>query len=541
MKLKDIRVGKRLFIAFGIMDFMLVAICFFGLSMIGGVNGSLEQIVGKNDVLTKAAYDMKDGFNTVSLTVLAALTTKDEAYRAKSGDIVNANRLKYRNALEVIEKLETSEEGKGLIKDIKDAIASAKNANDKVAELSKSGKNEEAAALFVTDSLPLATKAFEGCDNFITYQQKRNATLATEAKSFYRSCFVFVIMGAILSVAIGVAIALILARSIVEPINRTISDTRLLSEGNLRQEILVDRKDEFGEQAATIKGMVEKWRDIIGSVKQASDSVASAGTQLSANAEQMSHGASQQAERAHQVATASEEMSQTVEDIARNATSIAATAAQAAKTAKEGGTTVEAAVKEVGEIASTVAESASHITSLSELSKKIGDIIGIINEIADQTNLLALNAAIEAARAGEHGRGFAVVADEVRKLAERTTGATSEVSGIIREIQNNVTSAVTSIDDVTAKVDKGVDLSSKAGAELQTIVKSVEDLQQMVQQIATAIDEMSSTSDQISKDIESISGISGQTSQSSDEVLKASNELSRLGVDLQGIARQFEV
>jgi len=541
MKLKDIRVGKRLFIAFGIMNLMLVGICAFGLSMITGVNGSLEQVVGKNDVLTKAAYDMKDGLKTANLAILAALTTKDEAYRAKSDGVVNASRLEYRNAVEVIDKLETSEEGKGLIKDIKDIIASGRNVNDKVMELSKSGKTEEAAASFVTDGLPLMAKVFEGCDNFITYQQKRTATLAAEAKSFYRSCFVFVIIGAILSVAIGVAIALILAKSIVEPINRTISDTKLLSEGNLRQEILVDREDEFGQQAATIKGMVEKWREIIGNVKQASDSVASAGTQLSANAEQTSHGASQQAERAYQVATASEEMSQTVDDIARNATSIATTAAQAAKTAKDGGTTVEAAVKEVGEIASTVAESASHITSLSELSKKIGDIIGIINEIADQTNLLALNAAIEAARAGEHGRGFAVVADEVRKLAERTTGATSEVSGIIREIQSNVTSAVTSIDHVTAKVNKGVDLSSKAGAELQTIVKSVEDLQQMVQQIATAIEEMSATSDQISKDIESISGISGATSESSKEVLKASNDLSRLGVDLQGIARQFEV
>ncbi|MGD0230776.1 MAG: methyl-accepting chemotaxis protein [Syntrophorhabdales bacterium] len=541
MKLKDIRVGKRLFIGFGVMNLILVGICMFGLSMITSVNGSLEQIVEKNNVLIKAAYDMKDGLNTANFTVLAALTTKDEAFRAGSADIINTNRLKYGNAVEVIDKLDTSEEGKGLIKDIKDSMASGRNANDKVMELTKSGKTEEAAALFVTDTLPLVTKALVGCDGFIKYQQKRVAALAAEAKTFYRSCFVFVIIGAILSVAVGLGIAFILARSIVEPVNRTISDTRLLSEGNLRQEIIVDRKDEFGQQAATIKGMVEKWRDIIGSVKQASDSVASAGTQLSASAGQMSHGASQQAERAHQVATASEEMSQTVEEIARNATSIAATAAQAAKTAKDGGTTVEAAVKEVGEIASTVEESASHIASLSGLSKKIGDIISIINEIADQTNLLALNAAIEAARAGEHGRGFAVVADEVRKLAERTTGATSEVSGIIREIQNNVTSAVTSIDHVTAKVDKGVDLSSKAGAELTTIVKSVEDLQEMVQQIATAIEEMSATSDQISKDIESISDISGETSQSSNEVLKASNELSRLGVDLQGIARQFEV
>ena len=120
MKLKDIRVGKRLFIGFGIMNFILVGICVFGLSMITGVNGSLEQIVGKNDVLIKAAYDMKDGFSAVNLTVLAALTAKDEAYRARSADVINANRLKYGNAVEVIDKLETSEEGKGLIKDLKD-------------------------------------------------------------------------------------------------------------------------------------------------------------------------------------------------------------------------------------------------------------------------------------------------------------------------------------------------------------------------------------------------------------------------------------
>ena len=467
MKLKDIRVGKRLFIGFGIMNLILVGICIFGLSMITSVNGSLEQIVQKNNVLIQAAYDMKDGFDTVTLTVLATLTSKDEAYRARSADFINANQAQVRKRCRGDREAGDLRGGQGPDQGYQRRHSVRKKLEHQGRGAVQVREDRGSSRLIRDRSLPLVTKALEGCDAFIKYQQKRTATLAAEAKTFYKSCFIFVIIGAILSVAIGLGIALILARSIVEPVNRTISDTRLLSEGNLRQEILVDRKDEFGQQAATIKGMVEKWRDIIGSVKQASDSVASAGTQLSASAGQMSHGASQQAERAHQVATASEEMSQTVEDIARNATSIAATAAQAAKTAKDGGTTVEAAVKEVGEIASTVEESASHITSLSELSKKIGDIIGIINEIADQTNLLALNAAIEAARAGEHGRGFAVVADEVRKLAERTTGATSEVSGIIREIQNNVTSAVTSIDHVTTKVDKGVDLSSKAGAELR--------------------------------------------------------------------------
>ncbi len=447
MKLRDVKVGTRLFTGFGIMNLMLVGICIFGLSMITGVNDRLEQIVEKSN-----------------------------------------------------------------------------------ASISQASAAKESSTQGVTASTASPTNG-----------QQQITELAAGAKVFYRMCFTYVIIGVFVSIAIGIVIAVILTRSIVRPVTQTISDAKFLADGNLRREILVDRRDEFGEQAAVMKGMVEKWRAVIGSIKEASDSVASSGTQLSGSAMHMSEGAKQQAERAHQVATASEEMSQTVLDIARNAESIASAASEAASTAKSGGKTVEAAVTEVKEIASTVEESAGHITSLSELSQKIGDIIGIINEIADQTNLLALNAAIEAARAGEHGRGFAVVADEVRKLAERTTGATSEVSGIIREIQAKVTNAVSSVGQVSTKVDRGVDLSSKAGTELQTIVKTVENLQQMVQQIAAAIDEMSTTSDQISKDIESISGISEQTSQSSGEVTKASHELARLGKNLQGISQRFEL
>ena len=172
----------------------------------------------------------------------------------------------------------------------------------------------------------------------------------------------------------------------------------MLEAGKLGVEVAVDRNDELGEQTSAIKGMAEKWRAIIGEVKQASDNMASASTQLSAGAEQMSRGANNQAERSHQVAAASQEMSQAVLDVARNASSMASTAKNTAAVAKDGGKIVEESVKESREIAMTVEESVGHITSLAELSQRIGEIIGIINEIADQTNLLALNAAIEALR-----------------------------------------------------------------------------------------------------------------------------------------------
>jgi methyl-accepting chemotaxis protein len=538
MNLKNIKINRRLGIAFGILGLLMIVLVITGIGATRMMNSRLEQITRINNAKIQAAYDMKDGIKTVNLFVLSKLVTKDQAFQEQADQTIDKARGTYKNAVEAIERIETSAKGKELIARFKETIARGKEGNARVLE---AGTTDEAVGIFVGTVLPAALQMFEMGDQLIKFQKDEVAARSIEAGATYRGTLTLLIVLGIAVLGIAVALTLTIGRSIATPIARTVSAAEMLAAGKLDIDIEVDRKDEFGDQAAALKSMVEKWRDIVGSIKLASDNVASASVQLSASAEQMQRGSVQQAERSHQVAAASEEMSQTVVDIAQSASGIASTATNAATTAKEGGRIVEEAVREVKEIAKTVEESSGHITSLADLSQRIGEIIGIINEIADQTNLLALNAAIEAARAGEHGRGFAVVADEVRKLAERTTGATSEVSGIIREIQGKVTSAVSSIEQVSTKVDKGVDLSTKAGSELTTIVSSVEDLQLMVQQIASAIEEMSATSDQISKDIESISGISNETSLSSGEVAKASAELSRLGTDLQGIANQFEV
>jgi methyl-accepting chemotaxis protein len=541
MNFRDIRISKRLGIGFGILGLLMITLVIAGIAATKMMNSHLEQITQVNNFKIQTAYDVKDGVKNVQLLVLSGLVSKDEAFRTKSAQSIDETRTKFKASLAAIEKVESSAKGKEIIKAMKENMANGKDSNTKVMETAKAGNSEEAATMFVSTVLPLAFGIFDLGDQLIKYQKDEVTARSAEAHDAYHNTLIFLVVMGIIILGIAITLTLTLARSITVPIAKTVAATEMLAAGKLDIDIAVDRKDEFGNQATALRGMVEKWREIVGSIRQASDNVASASFELSASAEQMQKGSGEQAERAHQVAVASEEMSQTVMDIARNASSIASTATNAATTAKDGGRIVEEAVKEVKEIAATVGESEGHITSLAELSKRIGEIIGIINEIADQTNLLALNAAIEAARAGEHGRGFAVVADEVRKLAERTTGATSEVSGIIREIQNKVTSAVSSIERVSSKVDRGVDLSTKAGNELTTIVKSVEDLHLMVQQIASAIEEMSATSDQISKDIESISGISNETSQSSGEVTKASQELARLGTDLQGISQQFEL
>lgn len=359
-----------------------------------------------------------------------------------------------------------------------------------------------------------------------------------EGNNKVRVCLVVVCL---IAVAAGIAASLVLTRSITNPINHSTEIMERLATGDLSVDAGRDRGDEFGKEKEALRLMAAKFSEVIGSVKEAADTLAQSGDALSAGAEQMFRSSEAQAERAALVATSSEEMSQTVVEVARSANGISQSATDTARTAREGEAIVGRAVIEVREIAATVNGSAELIQSLGERSQQIGDIVSVINDIADQTNLLALNAAIEAARAGEQGRGFAVVADEVRKLAERTAHATAEISTMIKAIQDEVGKAVGAMNDATGKVDSGVRLSNEAGQALHNIVKSVDDLQLMVQQIASAADEMSATSDQISKDIESIAQLSKESSANSEQTAAASREMTKLSSNLQDVVGAFRL
>jgi methyl-accepting chemotaxis protein len=248
----------------------------------------------------------------------------------------------------------------------------------------------------------------------------------------------------------------------------------------------------------------------------------------------------EQSNKSSQVATAATEMSQTVIDIAKNASNIASSSVDTLKIAQIGEKIVCDTVNEVQVISNTVAESSQLIKTLGERSQQIFEIVDVIKDIADQTNLLALNAAIEAARAGEQGRGFAVVADEVRKLAEKTSKATAEVGEMIGAIQSETGRAVTAMAESQTRVEKGVALSSDAGSALRKILDSVQGLQSMVQHIASATEEMSTVSESISADIEVIASVSKETNTSAIEIETASNNLARLSADLQEVTRKFK-
>jgi len=342
-------------------------------------------------------------------------------------------------------------------------------------------------------------------------------------------------------VCLTVAAALITKR-ITNSISALVNSAKAIAAGDLTiADLKVHSQDELGELTEAINRMKEGLRLMIGSVAATAERVASASEEMSSASTQQAQGAEAQRQQADHVATAMTQMAATVMQVSENSNKAADAARNAAELARTGGKIVEDAISKMRSISDSVGQSSQKVEGLGRSSNQIGEIVGVIDEIADQTNLLALNAAIEAARAGEQGRGFAVVADEVRKLAERTSKATKEISSMIRGIQSETKTAVEAMQGGSRQVQEGVETTTQAGRSLSDIISTAEKVGEMVSYIAAASAQQSNATEEVNANIERISKITRETASGSQQSARACGDLSGMALDLQKMVSQFKV
>ena len=349
------------------------------------------------------------------------------------------------------------------------------------------------------------------------------------------------VITSVLAMVLGILAAWIITAQIVRPLLDVLQAAERIASGDLSQDISVDRRDELGQLQRSMQNMTVKLRGLIGGISNSITQIASAAEELSAVTEQTSAGVNSQKIETDQVATAMNEMTATVQDVARNAQAASEAAEVADQQARAGDKVVGEAIDQIERLATEVSNSTQAMSTLKQESDKIGTVLDVIKAVAQQTNLLALNAAIEAARAGEAGRGFAVVADEVRSLAQRTQQSTEEIEGLIVSLQNGTQQVSLVMETSRVLTDSSVELTRRAGTALESITRTVSTIQLMNHQIATAAEQQTVVAEEINRSVLNVRDISEQTAGASDETAASSVELARLGNELQVMVSHFRI
>jgi methyl-accepting chemotaxis protein len=345
---------------------------------------------------------------------------------------------------------------------------------------------------------------------------------------------ILIVMAAVVSALVG----WLVARSIVVPLRMVVRAADDMAQGALNQKVELERKDELGQLALSFNQMSVNIRTLIERAKKTGEQVAVSSEQLSQSAEQtkqainqitltiqeVAAGTETQVQGAEESAKAMEEMSKGIQRIAEKSTVVLDASVETVKEAEQGNDSIQKAVRQMDSISHSVNHSASVIKSLGERSKEIGEIVEVITSISSQTNLLALNAAIEAARAGEHGRGFAVVADEVRKLAEQSRKSAEQITDLIQKIQEGTTQAVSAMIDGTREVETGIVTVHQTGEAFKLIVKAAQRVAEQIEEVSASSQQMSASSQQVTASVEEIITIAKESAEGTQNIATASEE-----------------
>lgn len=439
------------------------------------------------------------------------------------------------------EKLIDSEAERKSFKEFSDALPLYQAESPKVFAAALENKDAEAGEVVRGASSKHFNAALKALNatieiqvNEVDKETKAGASISARSRTM-------IVIALIVTVILGLFEAIIIAKLMSAPLRNLADKAEQIAGGNLDITIQQTSDDEVGQLAGAFSVMTHNLRELIGRLSETSVKLSDSSNELKATAEQISVGTEEVAAQAGTVAVASEEMAATSSDIANNCHLAADSAQQAASTTQYGFDVVAKTVDGMRKRGDEVRANAKNIASLGERSDQIGAIVATIEDIADQTNLLALNAAIEAARAGEQGRGFAVVADEVRALAERTTRATREIGEMIKAIQNETAQAIVSMEAGVKGSEQGVNEAAELETSLQAILDQVNSVSTQVSQIATAAEEQTATTSEITNNINMITQVVHDTSRGAQASADAAAGLSEKADELQQLIKKFRL
>ncbi|SIR32061.1 methyl-accepting chemotaxis protein [Janthinobacterium sp. TND4EL3] len=512
MSLTQYKIGTRLGIGFAVVLGLLVAVLLVGLYSMGQLSARTHDIVADKNVKMAAANTMSDNVRNITLAITSVVVAPTEALVQAELAKIGEARKKYGAAKETLQKKISTDKETALMAELDAALKSGAPLNNKVIELRNAGQTEEAIAFLTQQAAPSLKIVLGALDSLVAYEAQQAAQAATDAETLSANARAYMIILGSVAVLLGAFVAWIITRSITHPINAAVSVAETVASGDLSSHIVVNSSDETGRLLGALKAMNTSLLGVVAQVRHGTDAISTASSEIAAGNLDLSSRTEEQASSLEETASAMEELTSTVKQNADNARQANQLAKSASEVAVRGGSIVSQVVDTMG--------------TINESSKKIVDIIGVIDGIAFQTNILALNAAVEAARAGEQGRGFAVVATEVRNLAHRSASAAKEIKELIAAS--------------VANVDTGSRLVNEAGQTMGDIVDSIVRVTDIMGEITSATHEQTIGIEQINMAIAQMDEVTQQNAALVEEAAAASQSMQEQAGELAHVVGFFK-
>ncbi len=541
MSLRNMNIAPRAFLGFAVIGTLMLILGIFALSQMSKIRVATETLA-ENSVPSIKSLD-RFAEVSIRLRVLSyrLLVNREPDIQQKTIDLLAMRNKQIGEAQAIYEKLIGDPKEQALYNQYVQLLGQYRQLEERMKVLTRANRIDELQDLLNNEMLSNSDQMNVVLGKLVDINTEQLNDTKKQAAQEYASAFNLVIGLLITATLLTILFAWLLTKSITRPISAALHAAETIAEGNLTRPIEVDGSDEAGRLLLAMQTMQGKLRDTLQRISGSATQLASAAEELNAVTDESARGLAQQNNEIEQAATAVNEMTSAVEEVARNATSTSEASKSATSSAGDGRDLVVETVNAIERMSVDVQSTAELISNLAEESRDIGKVLDVIRGLADQTNLLALNAAIEAARAGEAGRGFAVVADEVRALAHRTQQSTSEIERMIGSIQGGTEQAVNSMRNSTERAESTLSIAKGAGLALETIHTAVEEINERNLVIASAAEEQAQVAREVDRNLVNIRDLSAQSTTGANQTTAASNELSRLAVDLNSMVSRFSL